>query len=152
MGFFFLAIGAAPVLKLPLVEQIALEHRPVPGDKAAPRVLGYLLGGAVRAAGCGQRAFPVGIAPNRASGPERVGHYRRGAGGGAGAQRLAGAGHLGLHWAVGEPLGEDMPAVHGLVVPAGRAGDRGLRLAGLLAVWRGEAEVQAGLSRQKAAR
>lgn len=34
MGFFFLAIGAAPVLKLPLVEQIALEHCPSPGDKA----------------------------------------------------------------------------------------------------------------------
>lgn len=43
--FFFLAIGAAPVLKLPLVEQVALKHRPIPGDEAPPRVLGYLLGG-----------------------------------------------------------------------------------------------------------
>ena len=39
-------LGAAPILKLPLVEQVALEHRPIPGDEAAPRVLGYLLGGA----------------------------------------------------------------------------------------------------------
>lgn len=46
MGFFFLAIGAAPVLKPPLVEQVALKHRPIPGDEAPPCVLGYLLGGA----------------------------------------------------------------------------------------------------------
>ena len=41
----------------------------------------------------------------------------------------------------------DLPAVHPAVVPVGRAGDRGLRLAGLLAVRRGEAEVQADLRR-----
>ena len=37
--------GITP-LKLPLVEQVALEHRPIPGDEAAPRVFWYLLGGA----------------------------------------------------------------------------------------------------------
>ena len=46
MTFFFLATGAAPFLKPPLVEQIALEHGPVPGDETAPCVLGYLFGGA----------------------------------------------------------------------------------------------------------
>ena len=35
-----------PPLKLPLVEQIALKHYAVPSDEAAPRVLGYLIGGA----------------------------------------------------------------------------------------------------------
>ena len=58
-------------------------------------------GGAVRAAGRGQRAFPLGIAPDRASDAGRFGHYRRGAGGGAHPQRLAGAGDLGLFRDVG---------------------------------------------------
>ena len=35
-----------PPLKLPLVEQIALKHRAIPSDETAPRVLGYLFGGA----------------------------------------------------------------------------------------------------------
>ena len=37
--------GITP-LKSPLVEQIALKHYAVPSDEAAPRVLGYLFGGA----------------------------------------------------------------------------------------------------------
>ena len=37
--------GITP-LKLPLVEQVALKHYAVPSDEAAPRVLGYLIGGA----------------------------------------------------------------------------------------------------------
>ena len=37
--------GITP-LKLPLVEQIALKHYAVPSDETAPRVLGYLFGGA----------------------------------------------------------------------------------------------------------
>ena len=35
-----------PPLKLPLVEQIALKHRAISCDETAPRVLGYLFGGA----------------------------------------------------------------------------------------------------------
>ena len=37
--------GITP-LKLPLVEQVALKHCAIPSDEAAPRVLGYLFGGA----------------------------------------------------------------------------------------------------------
>ena len=37
--------GITP-LKLPLVEQIGLEHRTVSGDETAPRILGYLFGSA----------------------------------------------------------------------------------------------------------
>ena len=37
--------GITP-LKLPLVEQIALKYRSVPSDETAPRILGYLFGGA----------------------------------------------------------------------------------------------------------
>jgi len=35
-----------PPLKLPLVEQIALKHRAISCDEAAPCILGYLFGGA----------------------------------------------------------------------------------------------------------
>ena len=38
---------AIPPLKLPLVEQIALKHRAISCDEAAPCILGYLFGGAV---------------------------------------------------------------------------------------------------------
>ena len=34
-----------PPLKLPLVEQIALKHRAISCDEAAPCILGYLFGG-----------------------------------------------------------------------------------------------------------
>ena len=37
---------AIPPLKLPLVEQIALKHRAISCDEAAPCILGYLFGGA----------------------------------------------------------------------------------------------------------
>ena len=36
----------SPPLKLPLVEQIALKHRAISCDEAAPCILGYLFGGA----------------------------------------------------------------------------------------------------------
>ena len=35
-----------PPLKLPLAEQVALKHRAISCDETAPRVLGYLFGGA----------------------------------------------------------------------------------------------------------
>ena len=44
IGLFLARHGITP-LKLPLIEQIALEHRAIPGDEAASRVLGYLFGG-----------------------------------------------------------------------------------------------------------
>ena len=45
IGFLFAWHGITPS-KLLLVEQIALEHSSVPGDEAAPCVLGNLIGGA----------------------------------------------------------------------------------------------------------
>lgn len=46
VGLLFSCHRAAPNLKLPLVEQIALKHYAIPGDETAPCVLGYLFGGA----------------------------------------------------------------------------------------------------------
>lgn len=46
IGLLFSCHRAAPNLKLPFVEQIALKHYAIPGDEAASRVLGYLFGGA----------------------------------------------------------------------------------------------------------
>ena len=43
IGFLFAWHGITPS-KLLLVEQITLEHSPVPGDEAAPCVLGNLIG------------------------------------------------------------------------------------------------------------
>ena len=45
VGFLLAWHGITPLEPF-LVEQITLEHRPIPGDEAAPRVLGYLFGGA----------------------------------------------------------------------------------------------------------
>jgi len=46
LTFFFLAIGPASRLKLPLVKKVALEDGAILEDEAAPCVFGYLLGGA----------------------------------------------------------------------------------------------------------
>lgn len=46
IGLLFSCHRAAPNLKLPFVEQIALKHYAIPGDEAAPCILGYLFGGA----------------------------------------------------------------------------------------------------------
>ena len=46
IGLLFSCHRAAPNLKLPFVEQIALKHYAIPSDEAAPCVLGYLFGGA----------------------------------------------------------------------------------------------------------
>ena len=43
---FLSARHGIPPLKLPLVEQIALKHRAISCDEAAPCILGYLFGGA----------------------------------------------------------------------------------------------------------
>lgn len=43
VGLLFSCHRAAPNLKLPLVEQIALKHRPVSRDEPTTRVLGDLL-------------------------------------------------------------------------------------------------------------
>ena len=45
IGFLFAWHEITPS-KLPLVEQIALEHSSIPGDETAPCVLGNLIGGA----------------------------------------------------------------------------------------------------------
>lgn len=44
IGLFLARHGITP-LKLPLAEQVALEHRAIPSDEAAPCILGYLFGG-----------------------------------------------------------------------------------------------------------
>ena len=74
----------------------------------------------------GLTEYALDAAPVGPSGAGRAGHHRRGAAGGAGAQPLAWTGHLGLLGAVGKRPWANLPAVYGPVVPAGRAGDRGL--------------------------
>lgn len=100
--------------------------------------------GAVHPAGHCQRAYPVAV-PDLGTGHHRGhGHHGGGAAGRVCAQSMAWPGRVGLLIAAWQPMGPDLPAVLAPVVPAGRAGHRGVRLAVLCAGRRREAALWEG--------
>lgn len=82
-------------------------------------------GPAVRPPGHRQRADALAATAVAPGTPGRAGHYRRGAGGGAGAQCVAGPWHLGLLRPALQLFGANLYPVLGSLVPADCPGDCG---------------------------